>query len=198
MSSLLARSRAAFGPAPRSIPAHDVVEPPPWMKADDLLRAAYRDRTALFETGDIVWGHVVQANSQLLRRGDVALPAHVLYASLPEGEPDPERLERAADRTFALKGRTPADPELARVAGALADDAPRHPPFDLPVAIHEGMPMRLAIVVVHPRLLPRPYLASFLVPLLASRARDSVVVLPVRHWASDLVDGWLALGARPR
>ena len=106
------------------------------------------------------------------------------------------RTRRAADAR--AQARKAADPELARVAAALADDAPGHPPLDFPVAIHEGMPMRLAIIVVHPRLLPRPYLASFLIPLLVSRARDSVVALPSRHWASDLVDGWLALGARPR
>jgi len=197
MSALLAKTRASFGPAPRRLKTIDVLTPPSWMK-NDALRSTYDTRHALLLDGDVVWGHVVQANSLLFTPGDAACPAAVLFASRVDDDPDPDRLEPAADAAFALKGTTPADPATARIAAALTNEQERYAPLDVPDSVTHGMPMRLAPVMVHRELLPCRYLPTLALPLVVSRARDAVTLLPRRHWVEDLVHGWLALGARAR
>jgi hypothetical protein len=55
--------------------------------------------------------------------------------------------------------------------------------------------MKLAIVMVHRVHLPRGYLVTKSIPLLASDDGDQVALLPARLWAKDLVQGWLDLGS---
>ncbi len=198
MSALLARTRAAFGPAPRAITSWEHVAPPAWMKPDDALRGTYARIPELLKGGTIVWGHVVQANSLLFQAGDQACPADVLFAARGSDDLEPDVLERAAGAAFAIKGKAPTDPALARIASALAAEFERHPPLDLPAPLTRGVPMRLVSVMVHRPMLPIPRLVSSALPLLVNDARDAAMVLPKRHWADDLVRGWRALAAGPR
>lgn len=198
MSTLLDRTRSSLGPAPRSIAARDNLVPPHWMRGDDPLRSVYPRFPDLLANGDVIWGHVVQANVALFRRGDETAPAQVVYGARAVEALPPERLARAAGAAFALKGRTLVDPGLQRIASALAAETERHDPLDLPAPIAHGAAMRMAIVMIHRPLLPTRLLSSSFVPLLASRERDAVALLPWRHWSEDLVRGWPALGASAR
>ncbi len=197
MSALLARTRAALGAAPRQIDVWDHLEPPRWMKADDPLRASYARRRDLLTSGDVVWGHVVQANTLLFKPGDKSSGACVVFGARADDDLGPDQLERAAAAIYALKGKEPQDAGLARVAAAVTDEMARYPPMDLPSAVTRGVAMRIGIVMVHrPADLPCAYLATTALPLVVSRARDELMVLPVRHWAKDLSDAWRDLGAR--
>jgi hypothetical protein len=196
MSTLLAKSRDSFGAAPRKVAAWDNLTPPSWMKQDDALRATYPRAIELLRTGDIVWGHVVQANSLLFAPGDSNGPAQVLFGARADVDLEPDVLRRASHAAFALRGRTLADPALARIGRALAEETARHEPLDVPDAVTHGFPMRMAIVMVHRAQLPSKYLSSNVVPLLASRERDAATIFPSRYWSEDLVRGWIGIGAR--
>lgn len=195
MTTLLDTTRAALGPAPRTLRAWDNLEPPRWMKAEDPLRATYARGLDLLKTGDVVWGFVVQANAQLFQAGDTSCPGHVIFGARPEDGVGPEPLMRAAQAVFALKGANPEDPGLARIAQAMTDEQARHPALDLPSAVTRGVPMRLAVVMIHRAHLPCGYLATSALPLVVSRDATEVAVLPVRHWEKALVTGWQYLGA---
>ncbi len=195
MSHLLHQSRLAFGPAPRVVTTRDNLAPPPWMKSDDPLQASYARLGALLTDGDVIWGHVVQANVALFRSGEETAPAQIAYGARSDREVRPERLREIAKAAYALKGAALEDPALARVSSALARELERHEPIDLPGAITRGAAVRMAIVVVHRALLPKRRLSSSFVPLLANRARDEIALLPGRHWSEDLKRGWLGLGA---
>jgi hypothetical protein len=195
MSGLLDETRRSFGAAPRTLGTWDRLTPPGWMKSDDPLRGTYEQLEGLLTNGDVIWGHVVQANTVLFRpRGDTA-PAEVVYASSPGEEVPPERLRRAAGAAFALRARKLADPGLARIAAALEAESERHAPLDLPDAVAHGVALRMATILVHRALLPSRHLSSCFLPLLANRSRDAVALLPCRYWSGDLVRGWFALGA---
>jgi hypothetical protein len=199
MSALLDETRRTFGAAPRKVGSWDKVTPPGWMKADDPLQRFYGRFEDLLANGDVIWGHVVQANALLFRPGPEAAPAHVLYGVSVENEDPrevpPERLRAAAGVAYALKGRKLADPALARVAAALEAETERHPPLDLPDFVTRGHSMRMAVVMVHRVFLPSRHLASSFIPLLVSRSRDAATLLPCRYWAEDLARGWGGLGA---
>ena len=194
MSVLLAKTRAAFGPAPRTIRTWDHVVPPSWMSHDDPLRKSFDRARDLMVHGDIVWGHIVQANTLLFSPGDADCPADVLFGSNPSDDLSPQRLQAAASAAMALKGTRPVDEGLHRVAAALTDEMSRHPGLDLPDALTRGAPMRMAVIMVHRVYLPLRYLAFSALPLVVSRARDAVMLLPVRHWDESLVRAWLDLG----
>jgi hypothetical protein len=195
MSTLLDETRRTFGAAPRKVASWDNLTPPSWMNAHDPLQRCYGQIEDLLRHGDVIWGYVVQANSLLFRPGPEAAPADVLYGARPDEEIPPERLRAAAEAAFALKGRKLADPALAGIGGALAAEMDRHPPLDLPDFVTHGHSMRMAIVMVHRVFLPSRYLSSQFLPLLVSRERDVVALLPARFWAKDLVQGWYGLAA---
>jgi hypothetical protein len=198
VSPLLDETRRSLGSAPRSVAVRDNLPPPGWMRADDPLRRTYAGHGDLLLNGDVIWGHIVQANTALFRAGNEAAPAQVVYAASADEDVPLDRLRRAAGAASALKGRKAVDPAVDRIAAALAAENDRHDPLDLPAAVTHGSAMRMAIVVVHREHLPSGLLSSFAVPLLASRGRDAVVVLPRRHWSADLVRGWCGLAATGR
>jgi len=137
----------------------------------------------------------VQANTALFRPGNEAAPAHVIYGARSDEDISPDHLRRVAAATYGFRGRKGLAPPLDRVGAALAAETDRHDPFDLPDAITHGAKVRLAIVMVHREHLPTRILSSFFLPLVASRARDAVTVLPRRHWSADLVRAWYGLAA---
>ncbi len=192
--SLLARTRAAFGAPGRSLPDLAPLTPPGWMARDEL-RHFYSRYRVLLETGHIRWGHVVQANTVLFRPGNEVAPGSVLFGATADHDLLPDQLSRAANATFALKGKALADPALARIGNALADEMGRHTALDLPPAVTRGTPMRMAIVVVHREFLPRRYFVSTAVPLVVSPSNDFATVLPARYWAPDLLAAWPAIGS---
>jgi hypothetical protein len=196
--NVLDPTRAAFGPAPRTIKTWDHLEPPRWMKGDDPLRATYTGLRDLLTKGDVVWGRIVQANTLLFRPGGEDCPADVLFGADPGVDLAPRRLDAAADAAFALKGKTPEDEGLARVARALTNEMERHGPVDLPDAVTHGARMRMVTIMVHRGQLPCGWLASTVLPLLVTPDRDFGMILPKRYWAGDLVRGWLDLGAAAR
>ena len=198
MSALLDETRRTFGVAPRKVGSWDRLTPPPWMKPDDPLQRSYGQIEDLLANGDVVWGHVVQANSLLFRPGPEAAPAEVVYCARPDEDVPPEALQAAAGAAFGLKGRKLADPALARIGAALDAEMDRHPPLDLPDAVTHGHSMRMAIVMVHRALLPSRYLSSNFLPLLVSRSRDAAALFPCLYWKEDLVRGWFGLGACDR
>jgi hypothetical protein len=198
MSTLLDETRQLLGPAPRSIVTRDNLVPPSWMKQGDPLRRGYEGWVDLLLNGDLIWGHLVQANATLFRPGNEAAPAQVIYGARSDEDISPDRLRRIAIATIGFKGRNGLAPPLDRVAAALTAETGRHDPFDLPAAITHGVEARLAIVMVHREHLPTRMLSSFFLPLVASSARDAVAILPRRHWGGDLVRGWYGLAATGR
>lgn len=190
--TLLDRTRESFGPPRRTLEGFLQPKPPAWMARDEL-RAFYDRFRPTLETGDLIWGHVVQANTILFRPGDEVSGAVVAYGTAPDRDVTPTELRRAASAAMAAKGKKQVDPALAFVGATLAAEYTRHPAIDLPPPVTRGVAMRMAIAVVHREFLPRGYLVSGLLPLVASPERDFVCLLPARYWAEDLVRGWLSL-----
>src|SRR5262249_52306381 len=86
----------------------------------DKLRIVLRDQDLLREHGQVVWGHLVQANTVLFNpRNRQALPANVLYSPDPYFDEQLPLLGELAHGIFDLKGRSPRDKEMRHFAEAI-------------------------------------------------------------------------------
>ncbi len=196
MSLLLTATRDAFGPAPRALGTWAPPPPPKWMPADDALHATYPAYRRLLETGDIVWAHVIQANSALYGVGAQDAPATVAFGADRAVDLGPARLGDAASRAFRLKGTKPKDVALARIAEMLTDSMGRKAAYDLPIGLTRGAAVRAADVMIHRAFLPQSRLLTRELPVVVSPARDAVALLPRRFWADDLQRQWPMLSVR--
>jgi hypothetical protein len=193
MLDLFAATVASLGPAPRRLaaPARTC---PAWLHANQFLDRAEEARAHLLREGDVVPAWVVMANTLLFGAGTSSHPALVVYA--PRGGVGVEALQNVtAALTDALRGAV-VDSALAEVVGEMKkESASIHRP--VPRSIAEGRELMLATVLVHRADLPRPYLASHLLPLVVHRRTQYVMVLPLSSWSPDLRAAWLHLAAMP-
>ncbi len=196
MNRILAATRTALGPAPRTVASWEIPKVPTWLKKSDPLFRGYARQPALLASGDLVFGYVVQANANLFEPGPMDHPATVIFGARPDVELDIAALEAIASAASGFKDTTPRDLALRRVADALTKEEERHAPFDLPPAITSGLPARMGDMMIHRAYLPTGQLAACLLPLVVSPARDEAMLLPRALWGVDLVRGYLDLAAR--
>lgn len=196
MKRLLIATSNRLGPPPRAKLGY-TARPPAWMSAGDRLRDIYERAADLMKRGTLVWGHFIQANSGLFQPSGDDAPGTILYATDLRADVAPEQLAKAAQLCFRLKDSHPVDDDAARVARCLTNEYGRHDRVPLPLSRTDGVPMTMAIAMVHRTHLPTGYLSTMLVPLLAHEDIDGVILLPCEHWADDLKRGWIDLGAEP-
>ncbi|MEO1269955.1 MAG: hypothetical protein AAFX99_17855, partial [Myxococcota bacterium] len=113
--------RTRFGASPRMTWAdRRHLRPPRWMRnSPDALEVLYRMLERLWSEGVVVWGQIVQVNSNLFEPGSSDLPGELIFCSSPEREVDLERLGQAAEELMAFKGTKPHDEALRRLADHL-------------------------------------------------------------------------------
>lgn len=102
--------------------------PPAWLRASptDKLHRIYEDQWLLRKYGDVVWGHIIQANKMLFEPGDQNCPADVVYSPDKSYDDHLDELARIARSLFDMKGQTTDDPELQRFADVLHDEHEDH------------------------------------------------------------------------
>lgn len=95
----------------------------------DKLRLILDDQDLLRDGGRVVWGFLVQANNVLFDPANrLVLPANVIYSPDQSFDGRVSVLEGIAHKLFELKGTSPRDKELRRLARrdhrrTAADDA---------------------------------------------------------------------------
>lgn len=197
MAQLLDACRRAFGAPPRSVPlgARWRMSPLPplwmWLHLGDAIWVLYRERARLLRSGRVVWGTLVQANELLFQPATADLPAAALYSPDRHYDDKPEELGRIAQALFALKGTTPADPSLQKLAHDITDELERSYNLRVPDLLTGGREVYLTTIMVHRRHLPGGYLTQGLFPLIAHPASTrATMILPARYWGPELRYFW--------
>jgi hypothetical protein len=155
--------------------------------ANHPLRTIYAEQPVLFAHGRIVWAHVVQANTQLYRLGDMDLPAAFVFSLDPYFDVHWQSLAELAASLFALKGAANPDPADAAFARIITNETEMV--FNCPVP-RKRTADREAIfttAMVHRNHLPNWILGANLVPfLVAPDHTRASMILPQRYWLHKL------------
>ena len=161
---------------------------PAWIERDDLKKAFYRYRDLWFG-GRVVWGRIVQANTDLFAEGEADLPGEVIYD--PGGTLRHVDLIEPARALLALKGTRPADRALRDFAEYFEAGSLRAMGKQVPESI---TPHRLLVssILFHRRHLPDGKLSLSYFPVLVNDKYPGVVmVLPSRWWPDELTGRWV-------
>jgi hypothetical protein len=153
------------------------------MARDPLLRIP-EDQPALCARGQVVWGHIVQANSTLFDPANHrTLPANVVYSRDPYFDGRVGLLAEIAHGLFAQKGSVPADRELQEFVRVITDEHARIVRRELPRRYCGGRSVYFATCLIQPGHLPGNCLARPAFPLVVNFPEtQSVMVLPSRFW----------------
>lgn len=163
-----------------------------WLRGDKLS-IILRDQRHLWTHGQVVWGHVVQANSLLFSPSNSqTLPANVLYSPDNYFDDRLPQLEDVAHQIFQLKGTSPEEGELKEFARAVTDELARTMRLPLPRSLSGGREVVFTTCFIEPAHLPSGYLCRGFFPLLICPERtDAVMILPARYWSKELRAAWI-------
>lgn len=193
---LLNECRRKFGPAPRRFSLIDrfsylTVQRPNWCREDEPLSRFFTGQRRLTERGEVVWGHVVQANSLLYKRSRHNCPGEVVYCLDPRVSFGPDDLASIARSLYMLKG-VPCDAsELQFISDYLANERKRVFGLEVPKQISPSVPCAITTVYFERRHLPDGVLSSTVFPLLVSPTQPRIaMVLPSRYWPEELCGMW--------
>lgn len=190
-----------FGIAPRRFYVWDRfrylnVPRPNWVLTPpiDPLEMLFLNIPYLWEHGRVVWGHIVQANSQLFEPGPTSCPAEVVYSLDDQNPAMPDALALVARELFSLKNTSPADARLAPIADHLTDEVSRTFGLGVPRSVSPDHRCRVSTTFIVRKHLPGPNhcLTLGFFPLVASPTDPFVVLpLPSRYWPADFLEIWL-------
>ena len=197
---MIQRCAAGFGHPPRRSSSRNHrdylrLDPPSWLKddPDDGLNLLFENAEELLRNGVVVWGHLIQANSQLFQPGEKDCPAAVVYSLDPSRKIPPVDLRRIAQEIFALKGTVPSDQNRQKVARIITDEMLRFYGVAVPSVISPEYRCRFSVIQVFRKHLPGPEqcLKKGLFPIVVNPSEPFVVtILPSMFWPEDLVEWW--------
>jgi hypothetical protein len=187
--------RSAVGSPPRGLDLRpgDRLERPTWTEPapDDPYEVVFTDEDLVLARGQLVWGHVVEADPGLLEPGYEVLAARVVYGLDESFDLRVDLLRDVAGAVLELRGTQPSDRAVARLADLLTNEylvVFNHP---VPSALWNGPTLHYTSLLVSPLLLPDDYLVSLWLPLLVLPGKtDASLVLPVRFWTDEVKRTW--------
>ncbi|HVX15999.1 MAG TPA: hypothetical protein VHC22_32745 [Pirellulales bacterium] len=187
-----------FRPAPRHHSLWDWITyfripRPVWLRENptDGLATLFQNLHTLFTEGIVVWGHIIQANSQLFQSGVHDCPGELVYSLDDVRRVDPDRLGQVAHQLYSLKGTQPEDPELAPIAHYLTDQLIRVFGLPVPRSISPNLRCHISTTYFVRKHLPRRRLCNSLLPIVVNPREPHVAMpLPARYWPQPLIDWW--------
>jgi len=172
-----------------SVPAADRLRiPAPLARlASHPLRAVYDEQPVLFKHGQIVWAHVVQANTQLYQMGEMDQPAAFVFSLDPSFDAHWQSLATLAANLFALKGAANPDPADAEFARIITSETEMVFNLSVPRQRAGNKEVFFTTAMVHRNHLPNWMLGANLVPfLVAPEKTRASMILPHRYWPYKL------------
>ena len=193
---LLFQCRDNFGAAPRSLGLWNryvylQVPRPRWCTEGEGLYPFFCGLGDLLKFGDVVWGHVVQANRLMFTPDPRNCPGEMLYCPQTRRAVEPRHLGRIANCLYDLKGTTPRDPQLMPIATYLTDERIRVFGLNVPPIVSPDFPCMVSTVYFKREHLPNRRICSSYMPLIVARQSPRfAMILPERYWPKELIAIW--------
>jgi hypothetical protein len=162
---------------------------PPWMKETDALNEVLKQQSLLLTEGRIVWGALIQANTQLFSAGHVDCPALLVYSNDTYFDARVQELRLIGQKIFGLKDTNPSDQALKNVAQLVSDEMNRSMGFKLP-PVFSNKDIRAATFMVFRRHIPNGVLSAGTFPLLIHPSTEAVMIVPFEFWPIEMIILW--------
>ncbi len=153
-----------------------------------------RYKFLLLKKGSVVWGYLVQGNSDLFKPGKKDLYASLVYSPILVVNDNLSELGRIAWELYELKGKRIEHPEvldLKPIAAAITNEYSRSLKIRVPSSISRNQTVYFASTIVYRHHLPTENLQSNWFPLLiAPGFTNEVMILPRKYWHQELLEAW--------
>lgn len=193
MEKAITGLRESFAPVQKRLNANMLKSicavAPRWMKEDDGLYEILRQQTRLLTEGSIVWGTLIQANSQMFEPGNTDCPGLMVYSTDPYFDAHPRELLVTGRKIFSIKGTQPTDPALKAVADLVTDEMDRSMGFKLP-AVFSDKQLSAAAFMVFRNHIPRGVLSCGMFPVLTHPSTQALMIVPFEFWTMDMIMIW--------
>ena len=146
----------------------------------------------LMQSGVVVPGAIVQANSNIFENGESDHPADLLY-SLSDGMSSDELLSLAS-RLFGLKSQDPEDAQEARLSAHLTDEMDRSFGIEIPRSMSSLAQTYMSTTMLYRDHLPHGRLTPGIYPVLVSPKTLVAMILPLDLWTEDGYELYLRTG----
>lgn len=167
---------------------------PSWLTSGDPMSEIYSEKSILLQQGEIVYAHIVQANTILFKRFPLLdCPAHIVYSTNPYFEEHPEELRNIACEIFSYKDKdlNTVPGEWKEVAKVITDECDRTD-FTFSFKV-DGKSLECCLIptMIYRKLLPKGKLCGSLLPVLTLPDCKQVVILPKKYWTKEFKQGWV-------
>ena len=158
------------------------------------LSVVCRDKDKVFQSGEVYYAYLVQANEMLFQKGsNLNLPANVLYSTHPIAEQYPELLMDIGSEIFSYKGKPENEvPEpLREMVKIITDELDRSsvdfsismPDPDDPEKIIKDIDVHFCSVIVFYKDIPNGFIQGSHLPIIAApNISPAVLILPKEYW----------------
>lgn len=179
----------------KNAPLRDIkLNRPSWLDSSDPMSEIYSKKSLLLQCGEIVYAHIVQANTILFKRfPPFDCPAQVVYSVESYFMKQPEVLQDIAWGIYKYKGQEldMVPDEWKEVARVITDEYDRSDfKFGLNV---DGQTLEYTLIptMIYRKLLPKGKLCGSLLPVLTVSDCKQVMVLPKQYWTKNFTEMWV-------
>lgn len=167
---------------------------PLWLDSSDPMSEIYSKKSLLLQHGEIVYAHLVQANTILFKRfPPFDYPAQIVYSTEPYFMKQPEVLQDIAWEIYNHKGQAldTVPDEWKEVTRVITDEYDRSDfKFSLNV---DGQTVEYNLIptMIYRKLLPKGKLCGNLLPVLTIPDCKQVLILPKKYWTKEFTEAWV-------
>lgn len=167
---------------------------PSWLDSQDPMYEIYSKKAMLLQQGEIVYAHIVQANTIMFRTFPmVDCPGQIVYSSEPYFSEHPEILRDIAWKIYSYKGQelNTVPDEWREVARVITDE---YDTSDFTFSMNLGersLEYHMIPTMIYRKLLPKGKLCGNLLPVLALHMCKPVLILPKQYWTKNFVNAWI-------
>jgi hypothetical protein len=194
---ILEDCRSKFGASPRQLSMLEIwrrkMPTPSWVKStnDRRFTVIFENQVGLLKRGRIVWGAIVQANSQLFEPGRTDCPAAIIYSLDSSIDANPSILEDVARDLYLAKGKNVDNDEIQIFADKLEDEMVADLKLSVPQSLTEGIQCFYTCIMVHRKHLPDRKLSQGLFPVIVNPSEtEATMILPFIYWSNNFEISW--------
>ena len=166
----------------------DKFKMPFWVGGDPLAQI-YKDLPQLYQSGEVVYAYLVQANNNLFKSfPPFNSPADIIFSLDGFYKSEPLELQKIAYELFSYKDEGGAPPEIKQITDSITDEMERSFNIPLPLDFTKNRQIYFTTIVVHRNHLPKKRIVSSVFPIVCDVERSgSTVILPKNYWTKDFI-----------
>lgn len=168
----------------------NLIYPPEWLKnkTNDSLIKIYNQLDSFYQSGVIVLGCVVQANTLLFKSNFRNCPANFIYTQDDYYYNNPSKLSLLASKLFSLKGNQDLPKDAQYFADTLQNELGRVYNIPVPMSITDNRNVVFTTLMVHRKHIPKHKVCNRFYPLIVlPDHKPDAMILPKWYWSEELL-----------